>query len=38
MLEGGVTNEGVDYLLAKDKMYPMLYGQVQNYTKLTRKA
>jgi len=27
-----------DYLLAKDKMHPMLHGHVENHTKLTRKA
>ncbi|KAE9381858.1 amidase family protein [Stipitochalara longipes BDJ] len=27
-----------NYLLAKDKMHPMLHGHVENHTKLTRKA
>lgn len=27
-----------DYLLAKDKMHPMLHGHVENRTNLTRKA
>jgi hypothetical protein len=27
-----------DYLLAKEKMHPMLHGHVENHTKLTRKA
>jgi hypothetical protein len=28
----------LDYLLAKDKMHPMLHGHVENHTKLSRKA
>lgn len=32
------SQKHLDYLLAKEKMHPMLHGHVENHTKLSRKA